>query len=79
LSPRNSPKHELVGWLEFNVPFQHKYGYISYIRDELEQESCPSCCISTAYPRGNERPLSIGPANDAAIGTVASSDVPVFK
>ena len=19
---------ELVGWLEFNVPFQHKYGYI---------------------------------------------------
>jgi len=22
----------LVGWLEFNVPFQHKYGYI---RDEL--------------------------------------------
>jgi len=21
----------LVGWLEFNVPFQHKYGYI---RDE---------------------------------------------
>jgi len=22
----------MVGWLEFNVPFQHKYGYI---RDEL--------------------------------------------
>jgi len=22
----------LVGWLKFNVPFQHKYGYI---RDEL--------------------------------------------
>ena len=22
----------LVGWLEFNVPFQHKYGYA---RDEL--------------------------------------------
>ena len=20
----------LVGWLEFNVPFQHKYGYIRY-------------------------------------------------
>jgi len=19
---------KLVGWLEFNVPFQHKYGYI---------------------------------------------------
>jgi len=25
-------KFWLVGWLEFNVPFQHKYGYI---RDEL--------------------------------------------
>jgi len=24
----------LVGWLEFNVPFQHKYGYI---RDEHAQ------------------------------------------
>jgi len=23
----------LVGWLEFNVPFQHKYGYI---RDETK-------------------------------------------
>jgi len=23
--------HRLVGWLEFNVPFQHKY---SYIRDQ---------------------------------------------
>ena len=22
----------LIGWLEFNVPFQHKYGYI---RDEI--------------------------------------------
>jgi len=21
-------EHRLVGWLEFNVPFQHKYGYI---------------------------------------------------
>jgi len=20
----------VVGWLEFNVPFQHKYGYIRY-------------------------------------------------
>ena len=24
----------LVGWLEFNVPFQHKYGYI---RDEFHR------------------------------------------
>jgi len=24
--------YNLVGWLEFNVPFQHKYGYI---RDEI--------------------------------------------
>jgi len=24
-------KYYLVGWLEFNIPFQHKYGYI---RDE---------------------------------------------
>jgi len=28
----------LVGWLEFNVPFQHKYGYI---RDEQ--------CTSTMF------------------------------
>ena len=26
----------LVGWLEFNVPFQHKYGYV---RDEDRQRS----------------------------------------
>ena len=25
------PRGKLIGWLEFNVPFQHKYGYI---RDE---------------------------------------------
>jgi len=25
----------LVGWLEFNIPFQHKYGYI---RDELHTQ-----------------------------------------
>jgi len=24
----------LVGWLEFNIPFQHKYGYF---RDEFTQ------------------------------------------
>jgi len=28
----------LVGWLEFNVPFQHKYGYI---RDE--NPACKNC------------------------------------
>ena len=28
----------LVGWLEFNVPFQHKYGYI---RDEIRRSSRP--------------------------------------
>jgi len=28
----------LVGWLEFNVPFQHKYGYI---REELMWVSHP--------------------------------------
>jgi len=22
------PPYQVVGWLEFNVPFQHKYGYI---------------------------------------------------
>ena len=22
-------KNKMVGWLEFNVPFQHKYGYIT--------------------------------------------------
>jgi len=26
----------LVGWLEFNVPFQHKYGYITQERSEME-------------------------------------------
>jgi len=32
-------KTVLVGWLEFNVPFQHKYGYI---RDEMSgAESYP--------------------------------------
>ena len=29
-----STKGELVSWLEFNVPFQHKYGYI---RDQRSQ------------------------------------------
>jgi len=28
----------LVGWLEFNVPFQHKYGYI---RDEAMVRNTP--------------------------------------
>jgi len=31
----------MVGWLEFNVPFQHKYGYI---RDESGREF--GFCIS---------------------------------
>jgi len=26
----------LVGWLEFNVPFQHKYGYIREERSGVE-------------------------------------------
>jgi len=33
----------LVGWLEFNVPFQHKYGYI---RDEDYQVYDCSSVIS---------------------------------
>jgi len=28
----------LAGWLEFNVPFQHKYGYIT---DELTTANIP--------------------------------------
>jgi len=32
-----------VAWLEFNVPFQHKYGYI---RDENSYDNLPS------YPSG---------------------------
>jgi len=34
----------LVGWLEFNVPFQHKYGYI---RDE------PRYFTHEVHPLGN--------------------------
>jgi len=34
----------LVGWLEFNVPFQHKYGYI---RDE------PQYFTQEVHPLGN--------------------------
>jgi len=26
----------LVGWLEFNIPFQHKYGYIREERSGME-------------------------------------------
>jgi len=31
--PNGGAKCRSVGWLEFNVPFQHKYGYI---RDETK-------------------------------------------
>ena len=32
LQTHDCPVGWLVGWLEFNVPFQHKHGYIAYIR-----------------------------------------------
>ena len=40
------PMHslQLVGWLEFNVPFQHKYGYI---RDEVHSLQKTTKCITT--------------------------------
>jgi len=31
-----TPSGWLVGWLEFNVPFQHKYGYIRDERSGVE-------------------------------------------
>ena len=34
LQTHDCPVGLLVGWLEFNVPFQHKHGYIAYIRYE---------------------------------------------
>ena len=34
LSSINQSNNQSVGWLEFNIPFQHKY---SYIRDENNQ------------------------------------------
>jgi len=46
----------LVGWLEFNVPFQHKYGYI---RDETVDENdgknpdCKKTCAN--YRSGSFR------------------------
>ena len=30
-----------VGWLEFNVPFQHKYGYIRDQRSGMESYPYP--------------------------------------
>jgi len=39
----------LVGWLEFHVPFQHKYGYI---RDDvmlLQQFLCAICRTSSEF------------------------------
>jgi len=32
-----------VGWLEFNVPFQHKYGYIRDERSGVESYSLTQC------------------------------------
>jgi len=26
---------QLVGWLEFNIPFQHKYGYIRHVLSQF--------------------------------------------
>jgi len=34
----------LVGWLGFNVPFQHKYGYIRDENEETEYELW-CCCV----------------------------------
>ena len=39
----------LVGWLEFNVPFQHKYGYI---RDDMHVGNRDDS--STYYMEGSE-------------------------
>ena len=38
LAVRGPQGHWMVGWLEFNVAFQHKY---SYIRDERSLEIAP--------------------------------------
>jgi len=38
---RLSNNYELVSWLEFNVPFQHKYGYIGDERSGMESYPYP--------------------------------------
>jgi len=45
---------ELVGWLEFNVPFQHKYGYI---RDEWHPAGWSVCLplLSSLAPQKSRR------------------------
>jgi len=35
----------LVGWLEFNVPFQHKYGPISQTNDTVHMRDIRLCAI----------------------------------
>jgi len=39
--PRHDVCHWLVGWLELNVPFQHKYGYIRDERSGVESYPYP--------------------------------------
>jgi len=39
VKPATHGQHLQVGWLEFNVPFQHKYGYIRYKQQQ------PTLCL----------------------------------
>jgi len=47
--PADYTKCLLVGWVEFNVPFQHKCGYI---RDE------PNVCVQVMPPQKLRQPYS---------------------
>jgi len=49
--PKRESDRKLVGWLEFNVPFQHKYGYI---RDERDREAHLNY-YGSAYRRGRQQ------------------------
>jgi len=45
-----------VGWLEFNVPFQHKYGYI---RDEIHPPNSIKAPTGTTKPNQENHPLAL--------------------
>jgi len=43
-------RHVLEGWLEFNVPFQHKYGYIRQAWCCLQVKLCDPCLSALCVP-----------------------------
>jgi len=63
LSYREVEASLLVGWLEFNVSFQHKYD--GYIRDEGKIVTFALCCYSNA----TRAPIA-NPPNTAQLGDI---------